>query len=167
MFGDGAGAVILRASEGEGTAADRGVLATKLYADGSHYEHLKTTGGVSTTQKAGFISMDGKEVFKYAVNSLTQAAETVMEMAGVSSEEIDWLLPHQANARIIENVGKKLNLPDEKVIVTIDHTANTSAATIPVALSEEVANGRLKKGDLVVLTAMGAGFTWGGALVRL
>ena len=167
LFGDGAGAVILRASEGEGTAADRGVLATKLYADGSHYEHLKTTGGVSTTQKAGFISMDGKEVFKYAVNSLTQAAETVMEMAGVSSEEIDWLLPHQANARIIENVGKKLNLPDEKVIVTIDHTANTSAATIPVALSEEVANGRLKKGDLVVLTAMGAGFTWGGALVRL
>ena len=96
-----------------------------------------------------------------------QAAENVMEQAGVGSEDIDWLLPHQANARIIENVGKKLNLPDEKVIVTIDHTANTSAATIPVALSEEIANGHIKKGDLVVLTAMGAGFTWGGALVRI
>ena len=167
LFGDGAGAVILRAGEGEGTAADRGVLATKLYADGSHYEHLKTTGGVSTTQKAGFITMDGKEVFKFAVNALTQAAENVMETAGVTSQDIDWLLPHQANARIIENVGKKLNLPDEKVIVTIDHTANTSAATIPVALSEEYAAGRIKKGDLVVLTAMGAGFTWGGALVRI
>ena len=120
LFGDGAVAVILRAGEGEGTAADRGVLATKLYADGSHYEHLKTTGGVSTTQKAGFITMDGKEVFKFAVNALTQAAENVMETAGVTSQDIDWLLPHQANARIIENVGKKLNLPDEKVIVTID-----------------------------------------------
>ena len=112
-------------------------------------------------------TMDGKEVFKFAVNALTQAAENVMEQAGVTSADIDWLLPHQANARIIENVGKKLNLPDEKVIVTIDHTANTSAATIPVALSEEIANGHIKKGDLVVLTAMGAGFTWGGALVRI
>ena len=162
LFGDGAGAVILRAGEGEGTAADRGVL----YADGSHYEHLKTTGGVSTTQKAGFITMDGKEVFKFAVNALTQAAENVMETAGVTSQDIDWLLPHQANIRIISSVGQKLDIPTEKVIVTVDHHGNTSAASIPLALSESVENGRIKKGDLVLIPAMGAGFTWGGLLVR-
>ena len=167
LFGDGAGAVILRATTGEGTAQDRGVLATQLYADGNHYEQLKTSGGVSSTQQAGYLSMDGKEVFKFAVNALTQAAENVMEKVGVSSEDLDWLLPHQANIRIIENVGKKLNLPEEKVIVTIAHTANTSSATIPVALSEEISAGRIKKGDLVALSAMGAGFTWGGALIRI
>ncbi len=167
LFGDGAGAVIIRAKAGEGTAADTGVLATKLYADGSHYDNLKTSGGVSTTQTAGFISMDGKEVFKYAVNALTQAAESVMEQAGVTSADVDFVIPHQANIRIIEGVEKKLGLDDSKMIVSVDHHGNTSAASIPLALSENYASGRLKKGDLVVLTAMGAGFTWGGAIVRI
>ena len=166
LFGDGAGAVVIKATEGEGTKADTGILATKLYADGSHYDNLKTTGGVSTTQTPGFITMDGKEVFKFAVNSLSQAAEEVMKMCGVSSDEIKFLIPHQANIRIISNVGEKLGLPTEKVIVTVDHHGNTSAASIPLALSENIESGRIKKGDLLVLTAMGAGFTWGGALVR-
>ncbi len=167
LFGDGAGAVVLRAREGQGTAADTGVLATKLYSDGSHYDSLKTLGGVSTNQNSGFIYMDGKEVFKYAINSLSQAAEFVMETAGVSSSDIDWLVPHQANIRIIDGVGKKLELPEEKVIVTVNEHGNTSAASIPLALSESFDNGKIKKGDLVVLTAMGAGFTWGGALIRI
>ena len=166
LFGDGAGAVVIKATEGEDTKADTGILATKLYADGSHYDNLKTTGGVSTTQTPGFITMDGKEVFKFAVNSLSQAAEEVMKMCGVSSDEIKFLIPHQANIRIISNVGEKLGLPTEKVIVTVDHHGNTSAASIPLALSENIESGRIKKGDLLVLTAMGAGFTWGGALVR-
>ncbi|MBR1605315.1 MAG: ketoacyl-ACP synthase III [Alphaproteobacteria bacterium] len=167
LFGDAAGAAIVRAGEGNGTAEDTGILATKLYADGSHYDSLKITGGVSTTQTAGVINMDGKEVFKFAVNALSQASEEVMAMAGVTSEQVDWVLPHQANIRIIEGVGKKLAVPDEKVIVTVDHHGNTSAASIPIALSENYQSGRIKKGDLLVLSAMGAGFTWGGALVRL
>lgn len=167
LFGDGAGAVILRATEGEGTAADTGILATKIYADGTHFESLLTNGGVSTTQNAGYIGMDGKEVFKYAIGALAQAAEDVMEMSGVSVEELDWLIPHQANLRIITGVGQKLNMAEEKVVVTIDHQANTSAATIPLALSEYMEAGKIKKGDLVAFSAMGAGFTWGGALVRI
>lgn len=145
LFGDGAGAVVLRAREGQGTAADTGVLATKLYSDGSHYDSLKTLGGVSTNQNSGFIYMDGKEVFKYAIHSLSQAAESVMETAGVSSSDIDWLVPHQANIRIIDGVGKKLELPEEKVIVTVNEHGNTSAASIPLALSESFNNGKIKK----------------------
>lgn len=167
LFGDGSGAVILRATEGEGTSADTGILATKLYADGTQYENLMTDGGVSTTQTAGHIWMNGKEVFKYAIGSLAQAAEDVMAMGGVTAQDLDWLIPHQANIRIISGVGQKLGLPDEKVVVTIDHQANTSAATIPLALSEYMEAGKIKKGDLVVFNAMGAGFTWGGALVRI
>lgn len=167
LFGDGAGAVILRATEGEGTAADTGILATKIYADGTHFESLLTNGGVSTTQNAGYIGMDGKEVFKYAIGALAQAAEEVMTMSGVTVEELDWLIPHQANLRIITGVGQKLNMAEEKVAITIDHQANTSAATIPLALSEYMESGKIKKGDLVAFSAMGAGFTWGGALVRI
>lgn len=167
LFGDGAGAVVLQAKEGQGNSSDAGILATKLYADGSHYNDLKTIGGVGTTQNAGFIWMDGKEVFKFAIGALSQAAEEVIAMAGVTISDIDLLIPHQANSRIIEGVGKKLELPDEKVVVTVDHHGNTSAASIPLALSESFASGRLKKGDLVVLSAMGAGFTWGGALIRI
>lgn len=167
LFGDGAGAVIMRASEGEGTSADTGILATKIYADGTQFENLLTTGGVSTTQTAGHIWMNGKEVFKSAINSLSQAAEEVMAMGGVKVEDLDWLIPHQANIRIISGVGHQLGVPDEKVVVTIDHQANTSAATIPLALSEYMEAGKIKKGDLVVFNAMGAGFTWGGALVRI
>ena len=167
LFGDGAGAVVLKATEGTGTAQDTGILSTHIYSDGAGYEHLYTTGGVSTTANAGYISMNGKEVFKSAVGCLSEAALTVMNDLNVSSEEVDYLVPHQANIRIIEGVGHKLGLPAEKVIVTVDHHGNTSAASIPLALSESIASGKLKKGDLVVLTAMGAGFTWGGVLLRI
>ncbi len=167
LFGDGAGAVVLRACEGKGDNTDTGILSTRLYSDGSHYDSLKSTGGVSSTQTAGFIWMDGKEVFKYAINSLSQAAEDVMADAGVKAEDIDLLIPHQANIRIINGVGQKLGLPEEKVVVTVNNHGNTSAASIPLALSESFENGKIKKGDLVVLTAMGAGFTSGGALIRI
>ena len=167
LFGDGAGAVVLKAREGVGTSADTGILATKLYSDGTQYNNLYVSGGVSTTATAGFVVMNGKEVFKFAVGSLSEAAEYVMKQGGVSAEQIDWLLPHQANIRIIEGVGHKLGLPEEKVIVTVDHHGNTSAASIPLALSESLESGKIKKGDLVVLSAMCAGFTWGGVLVRI
>ncbi len=167
LFGDGAGAVVLKAVEGDGTSADSGILSTKIYADAYHFDSLKTTGGVSSSQSTGFITMDGKEVFKYAIGSLAQGAEEAMKLAGIKIEDIDWLLPHQANIRIIEGVGKKLELPDEKVIVNIARHGNTSAASIPLALSEKIEDGTMKEGDVVVLTAMGAGFTWGGAVVRL
>ena len=167
LFGDGAGAVVLRAVEGNGTAGDTGVLSTCIYSDGAQYEHLKTTGGVSTTQNAGFVQMNGKEVFKHAVVSLAEAAETAMKNAHISKDEVNWLIPHQANIRIIDSVGERLGIAPEKVIVTVDHHGNTSAASIPLALSENMEQKRLHKGDVVVLTAMGAGFTWGGAVVRL
>ena len=167
LFGDGAGAVVLRAVEGNGTAEDTGVLSTCIYSDGAQYEHLKTTGGVSTTQNAGFVQMNGKEVFKHAVVSLAEAAETAMKNAHISKNEVNWLIPHQANIRIIDSVGERLGIAPEKVIVTVDHHGNTSAASIPLALSENMEQKRLHKGDVVVLTAMGAGFTWGGAVVRL
>lgn len=167
LFGDGAGAAVLRAQSGSGTSADTGVLSTCIYADGSHYEDLLTTGGVSSTQNAGFVSMNGKEVFKHAVVSLSEAAENAIKTAGVTKDEIDWLIPHQANIRIVDGVGERLGIAKEKVIVAMDHHGNTSAASIPLALAENKANGRLKKGQLLVLTAMGAGFTWGGAVIRL
>lgn len=167
LFGDGAGAIVLQASEGEGTSEDTGILSTKLYADAYHYDSLRTTGGVSTTQSTGFIFMDGKEVFKYAIGSLAQGAEEALKIAGIKIEDIDWLLPHQANIRIIEGVGKKLELPEEKVIVNIAGHGNTSAASIPLALSEKIEDGTIKNGDVIVLTAMGAGFTWGGSVIRL
>ncbi len=167
LFGDGAGAVVLRAAEGSGNSVDTGVLSTSIYADGSHFDNLKTNGGVSTTQTTGTLVMDGKEVFKFAINALAQGAEDAMAKAGISADDIDWLLPHQANIRIIDGVGKKLNLPESKVIVNIAGHGNTSAASIPLALSEKVNDGTIKKGDVIVMTAMGAGFTWGGAVVRL
>lgn len=167
LFGDGAGAAVLRAVQGKGDKFDTGVLSTKIYADGSQYANLFTNGGVSTTQTSGFVNMNGKEVFKNAVVSLSEAALETMRLAGVEKDEIDWLIPHQANVRIIDSVGERLEIPAEKVIVSLDHHGNTSAASIPLALSENLQNGRIKKGQLLVLTAMGAGFTWGGAVVRL
>lgn len=167
LFGDGGGAVVLRAKEGEGTNKDTGVLSTCIYSDGAQYECLGTTGGVSSTQSIGVVSMNGKEVFKHAVVSLAEAAETAINNAGINKENVDWLIPHQANIRIVDSVGERLEIAKEKVIVTLDHHGNTSAASIPLALSENIQNGRLKKGNLIVLTAMGAGFTWGGAVIRL
>ena len=167
LFGDGAGAVVIRGYESQGNISESGIFATKIYSDGSKFDSLKTNGGVSSTKSAGFVEMDGKEVFKYAIGSLSQGAETVMEMGGVTANDIDWLLPHQANIRIISGVGQKLGVPEEKVVVNLQNHGNTSAASIPLALSEYMESGKIKKGDLVVLTAMGAGFTWGGVLVRI
>lgn len=167
LFGDGAGAAVLRAVEGEGTNNDTGVLSTRIYADGEQYESLGTNGGVSSTQSSGFVVMNGKEVFKHAVVCLSEAAQTVMNDAGVVKEDVDWLIPHQANIRIIDSVAERLEIDKDKVIVALDHHGNTSAASIPLALSENYASGRIKKGQLLVLTAMGAGFTWGGVCVRL
>lgn len=167
LFGDGAGAVVVRGAESAGSKDDRGILSTKLFADGTHYDSLKTNGGVSVSKNAGTLVMDGKEVFKFAVNSMPQAAEEAMKLAGITSDEVDWVIPHQANIRIMEGVGKKLELADGKVIVNIAGHGNTSAASIPLALSENISSGKIKKGDLIVLTAMGAGFTWGGAVIRL
>lgn len=166
LFGDGAGAVILQAKEGKGTVEDTGILNTRIFADGSGYEQLKATGGVSFSQSLGKLWMNGKEVFKYAIPAMASSIETVVADAGININDIDWFIPHQANIRIIEGVGKKLDLNPDKVIITVDHQANTSAATIPLALSESVESGKIKKGDLIALTAMGAGFTWGGALIR-
>lgn len=166
LFGDGAGAVIVRASSGEGTSKDSGVLATRIYADGTQYDNLGTDGGIATTRSAGFVHMNGKEVFKFAVGAMCEASNAVLKDANVTTSDVDWLLPHQANIRIISSVGQKLEIPDEKVIVTVDHHGNTSAASIPLAISESVANGKIKSGDLVLIPAMGAGFTWGGLLIR-
>ena len=167
LFGDGAGAVVLRAANGEGNNQDTGVLSTCIFSDGRLAEFLRTTGGVSSTQTAGYVSMNGKEVFKHAVVSLAEAAETALKKANVKKSEISWLVPHQANVRIVDSVAERLEIPHDKVIITLDHHGNTSAASIPLALSENIESGRLQKGQLIVLTAMGAGFTWGGAVIRL
>lgn len=167
LFGDGAGAVILRASEGKGDNTDTGILSTRIYADGSKYDSLCSDSGVSVNQHAGFIHMDGKEVFKVAVPSLVQGVEESLKIAGLSINEVDWYIPHQANLRIIDSVAKKLEIDTDKVIVTVDHHGNTSAASIPLALGESFSQGKFKKGDVIAISAMGAGFTWGGMVIRI
>ena len=163
LFGDGAGAVVLKAAEGD---PDSGILATRLHADGRHNDLLYVTGGPSTTQTVGKVSMRGKEVFRHAVVNLAQVMNEVLDAAGHAAEEVDWVVPHQANKRILDATAKKLGLPPEKVIVTVDRHANTSAASVPLALDTAVRDGRIRKGDLLVLEAMGGGFTWGAAAVR-
>lgn len=167
LFGDGAGAAIFRAAECSGESTDTGLLATKIYADGCQYDHLCSDSGVSVNQKAGFIHMDGKEVFKVAIPSLVQGVEESLKIAGVSIDQVDWYVPHQANLRIIDSVAKKLEIDMEKVVVTVDHHGNTSAASIPLALAESFEAGKFKKGDLIAISAMGAGFTWGGMVIRI
>ena len=166
LFGDGAGAVVLEAQEGEGTIADRGILTAHLRSDGSHKDKLYVDGGPSTTGTVGHLKMEGREVFKHAVAMITDVIEDAFEATGTTAEDIDWLVPHQANRRIIDGSAKKLNIPTEKVVVTVDIHGNTSAASIPLALSVACADGRIKKGDLVMLEAMGGGFTWGAVLIR-
>ncbi len=166
LFGDGAGALVLEAEEGEGTTADRGILAAQLRSDGSHKEKLYVDGGPSTTGTVGHLRMEGREVFKHAVAMITDVIEGVFEATGTTADDLDWLVPHQANRRIIDGSAKKLDIPLEKVVVTVDLHGNTSAASIPLALSVACADGRIKKGDLVMLEAMGGGFTWGALLVR-
>jgi 3-oxoacyl-[acyl-carrier-protein] synthase III len=165
LFGDGAGAIVLEARD-EDTAKPRGVLATKLRADGAHNQLLYVDGGPSTTGTVGKLRMKGKEVFRHAVTNLTSVMFEVLETAGVGMDEIDWLVPHQANARILEATAKKLCLPPERVVITIDRHANTSAASVPLALDAAVRDGRIKPGQLVMLEAMGGGFAWGASLIR-
>ena len=166
LFGDGAGAVVLRAEEGTGTAFDRGVLATHLGSDGRHYYDLYVDGGPSSTGTTGHLRMNGREVFRHAVQTLTAASQRVLEAAGLTVDDVDWLVPHQANLRILDAVAKRLGIGAERVLITVDRHANTSAASIPLALAEAAAAGRLQADQLLVMNAMGGGFTWGSALVR-
>lgn len=166
LFGDGAGAVVLRAAEGVGDKSDRGILSTHLHSDGTQYDKLLVDGGPSSTQSVGHVRMQGQDVFKHAVRRLAEVVEETMSHNQITPDEIDWLAPHQANKRIIDGVAEKLKMPAEKVILTVDKHGNTSAASIPLALSTAVADGRLKAGDLVLSEAMGGGFTWGAALIR-
>lgn len=166
LFGDGAGALVLEAAEGEGTVADRGVLTSNLRSDGVHREKLYVDGGPSTTGTVGHLRMEGREVFKHAVGMITDVIEAAFTATGTTADDIDWLVPHQANKRIIDGSAKKLGIPDEKVVITVDKHGNTSAASIPLALATAAGDGRIKKGDLVMLEAMGGGFTWGAVLLR-
>lgn len=166
LFGDGAGAVVLQAAEGKGDASDQGILSTHLHADGSQYDHLYVDGGPGSNGVIGHIHMDGKEVFRHAVTRLSQVVDEALEANGLGAEAVDWLVPHQANKRIIDGLAKKLNLPPERVVVTIDRHANTSAASIPLALTEAVRDGRIHRGQLLMFDTMGGGFTWGAALAR-
>lgn len=166
LFGDGAGAVVMEAAEGQGTLADRGVLASSLRSDGTFKDKLFVDGGPSTTSTVGHLRMEGREVFKHAVGMITDVIEATFAQAGITSEDLDWFVPHQANKRIIDASAKKLGIAEEKVVITVDRHGNTSAASVPLALSVAVADGRIKKGDLVLLEAMGGGFTWGAVLVR-
>jgi 3-oxoacyl-[acyl-carrier-protein] synthase-3 len=161
LFGDGAGALVLQAEEGE-----RGILATRLHADGRHNDMLFVDGGPSTTGTVGKLRMKGREVFRHAVVNLADVMNEVLAAAGMQASDVDWVVPHQANARILDATAKKLGLPAEKVVVTVDQHANTSAASVPLALDTAVRDGRIKRGDIVVLEAMGGGFTWGAAALK-
>ena len=166
LFGDGAGAVVLRAADGRGENSDRGILSTHLFSDGAGYEMLYVDGGPSTTGTAGHLRMQGREVFRHAVTRMAEAVEISLRNNGLATDDLDWVVPHQANIRIMDSMAKKLALKPEQIVVTVDSQANTSAATIPLALAAADADGRLKQGQLVSLTAMGGGFTWGSVLLR-
>jgi 3-oxoacyl-[acyl-carrier-protein] synthase III len=166
LFGDGAGAVVMEAIESEATLQDQGILASSLRSDGRHKSKLYVDGGPSTTQHAGHLRMEGKEVFRHAVGMVTDVIESVYAKTGLSSEDIQWFVPHQANKRIIDSSAEKLGIASGKVVITVDVHGNTSAASIPLALSTAVSDGRIQRGDLVLLEAMGGGFTWGAVLLR-
>mgnify|MGYP000197200971 CR=1 FL=1 len=165
LFGDGAGALLLEAQEGQGTPEDRGILATDLNSDGRYRELLYVDGGVSTGT-TGYLRMQGNQVFRHAVEKLAATANTAMERAGVSAEDVDWIVPHQANIRIIQGTAKKLNLPMARVVVTVQDHGNTSAASIPLALSVGRERGQINKGDLIVTEAIGGGLAWGSVVLR-
>ncbi len=166
LFGDGAGAVILEAQEGTGTASDRGILSTHIYADGDLANILYTDGGPGSTGDVGHIVMHGREVFKHAVTYMAQIVQEALAANNITSEQIDWLVPHQANLRIIAATADKLNMPIERVVLTVDQHGNTSAASIPLALDVAVRDGRIKPGQMVLFEALGGGLTWGAAVVR-
>ncbi|MFP3382713.1 beta-ketoacyl-ACP synthase III [Tritonibacter sp. SIMBA_163] len=165
LFGDGAGAILLEAQEGDGTSADRGILATDLNSDGRYKDLLYVDGGVST-QSTGHLRMQGNQVFRHAVEKLASTATTALERAGASTDDVDWIVPHQANIRIIQGTAKKMGLPMDKVVVTVQDHGNTSAASIPLALSVGVERGQIKQGDLIVTEAIGGGLAWGAVVFR-
>lgn len=166
LFGDGAGAVVLVAEEESGASTDRGVLATRLRSDGRYKDKLYVDGGPSSTGTAGYLRMEGRDVFRHAVAGTTDAVEAVFRETGYTAADVDWFVPHQANKRIIDGSAHRLGIAPEKVIATVERHGNTSAASIPLALAAAIADGRIKTGDLVLLQAVGGGFTWGAALVR-
>jgi len=166
LFGDGAGAVVLEAADSKGEASDRGILSCHLRSDGSHKDKLYVDGGPSSTQTVGYLRMEGKEVFRHAVGMITDVIEDAYLATGLSSDDLDWFIPHQANKRIIDSSAKKLGIAKEKVVITVDQHGNTSAASIPLALNAAIKDGRVKKGDIILFEAMGGGFTWGSVLVR-
>lgn len=163
LFGDGAGAAVVELSK---PGEDRGILRSALRSDGHHWNKLYVDGGVSSTQSIGHVRMEGREVFKHAVGMITDVVYEVLEKSGYTIDDLDWFVPHQANKRIIDGAGQKLGLPPEKVVITVDRHANTSAASVPLALHTAVSDGRIKRGDLVMIEAMGGGFTWGASLIR-
>ena len=165
LFGDGAGALILEAQQGRGDVNDRGILATDLNSDGRHRDILYVDGGVST-QSTGFLRMEGKEVFRHAIEKLAATAHTALEKAGLQDSDVDWIVPHQANIRIIQGTAKKMGLPMDRVVVTVQDHGNTSAASIPLALSVGVARGQIKPNDLLVTEAIGGGLAWGAVVLR-
>ena len=168
LFGDGAGAVVLRAEATNGAAGNlqRGIMSTHLHADGRHHDMLYVDGGPSSTGTAGHLRMKGKEVFRHAVSNLSSVVGEALKANDLQSDAIDWLVPHQANRRIIDHTAKKLKMPFEKVVLTVSEHGNTSAASVPLALNEAVCDGRIKQGDVILMEAMGGGFTWGAVLAR-
>ena len=165
LFGDGAGALILSGETGDGTTSDRGILATDLNSDGRHKDILYVDGGVSTNS-TGFLRMEGKEVFRHAVEKLAETAHTALEKVGLDGDDVDWIVPHQANIRIIKGTAKRMNVPMERVVVTVQDHGNTSAASIPLALSVGKSKGQIKQGDLIVTEAIGGGLAWGSVVLR-
>ncbi len=166
LFGDGAGAVVLRGEPGATNGHGRGILSTHLHSDGRYYDMLYVDGGPSTTRTVGHLRMHGREVFRHAVVNLAEVVGEALSANGLTPADIDWIVPHQANRRIIEGTARKLNLPPDRIIMTVEHHANTSAASVPLALAEGVGDGRIAAGQLVLMEAMGGGFTWGAALAR-
>ena len=166
LFGDGAGAFVLTAQQGQGTNADQGILASKLHSDGRYSNKLYVDGGPSTTKTVGHLRMEGREVFKHAVVNIASVMDEVIVAAQVSAAEIDWFVPHQANKRILEGSAKKLGVSESRFVMTVDRHGNTSAASIPLAFDVALKDGRIKRGQLVLLEAMGGGFTWGANLLR-
>lgn len=166
LFGDGAGAVVLQAEEGVASRTTRGILSSHLHADGRQHDLLYVDGGPSSTRTTGYLRMRGPEVFRHAVTNLSQVVKEALESNDIPADAIDWLVPHQANKRIIDHTAKKLKLPPEKIVLTVDKHGNTSAASVPLALNEAVDDGRIKQGNLVLMEAMGGGFTWGAVLAN-
>jgi 3-oxoacyl-[acyl-carrier-protein] synthase III len=166
LFGDGAGAVVVRAGEGKGTNDDRGILGCQIHSDGRYNDKLYVDGGPSTTKTVGHLRMEGREVFKHAVTNIASVMQETIANAGLKPMDIDWFVPHQANRRILEGTAKKLGIPEDRIVITLDRHGNTSAASIPLAFDAAVRDGRIKRGQLVLMEAMGGGFTWGAVLAR-